>query len=547
MARRASWLAPHRVRGRAYAVLLLAGLGFGAAQSCTPPDRGIVVDGSLGGNAGEGGAVDSVGGDNSSGGGAPGGGAPGGGSGGQSAGGGASGGGPAGGGTGGGGGSGGEPAMCSGSGDCTVAVEPVCDDVAGECRACESDQECEAVDANRPQCASTGACQQCLNGTHCTMAAEPVCDDGTCRGCQEHDECSSLVCRPDGICEDESAIIYARPVSGIIGAGCGSRLQPCLSLETAVGKLSASQPYLAFVPSVDAFETPASTLVLPAGVDVTIVGNSVEVPVDVSPALQLQGGSVNFHGLMLTGPVDDTSDPEQILVNADATELFVRDSAFQGAFYAVQGRDMRLEVSDSEFTAMMNYALLADCSSDCAGVGPTIVHRNRFTAQPGGGVSTTVPGSEVIGNLLVDVAYNGFASAIGVGGAQSVIAHNTLIGSGVCTFPPLVVCFGGTATNDAVVRGNVSFESGIRGSCNANVYSMCPMPEYCVTELPYAGTGNYAGDPSFVDAPGGDYRLAADSPAVDLVPTASGLADDDLDGNARPVGDGFDAGAYERQ
>jgi hypothetical protein len=61
--------------------------------------------------------------------------------------------------------------------------------------------------------------------------------------------------------------------------------------------------------------------------------------------------------------------------------------------------------------------------------------------------------------------------------------------------------------------------------------------------LDQTGNAGPSIDPQFV-APGGgeDYHLVGGSPAIDRCPT--GLADD-LDGVARPIGAGYDAGAYE--
>ncbi len=57
------------------------------------------------------------------------------------------------------------------------------------------------------------------------------------------------------------------------------------------------------------------------------------------------------------------------------------------------------------------------------------------------------------------------------------------------------------------------------------------------------GDGSISEDPEFVDASGGNYRLAKGSPCID---TAADLGiTTDLDGVARPTRDGFDMGAYE--
>ncbi len=62
----------------------------------------------------------------------------------------------------------------------------------------------------------------------------------------------------------------------------------------------------------------------------------------------------------------------------------------------------------------------------------------------------------------------------------------------------------------------------------------------------YDGIGNIDADPLFVDAATDDFRLSAGSPCIDAGDPASTLTED-LDGDPRPVGSGFDMGAYERQ
>jgi uncharacterized repeat protein (TIGR01451 family) len=57
------------------------------------------------------------------------------------------------------------------------------------------------------------------------------------------------------------------------------------------------------------------------------------------------------------------------------------------------------------------------------------------------------------------------------------------------------------------------------------------------------GTVNLWGDPAFIDPDGGDYRISPTSAAVDAG-VESGIADD-IDGDPRPAGWGYDLGADE--
>ncbi|MBN1766266.1 MAG: hypothetical protein JW860_13480, partial [Sedimentisphaerales bacterium] len=65
---------------------------------------------------------------------------------------------------------------------------------------------------------------------------------------------------------------------------------------------------------------------------------------------------------------------------------------------------------------------------------------------------------------------------------------------------------------------------------------------YCDIQGGYSGTGNINSDPLFVD-PGNDYHLLCGSPCIDTG-TDAGVYED-IEGNIRPLGDGFDMGAYE--
>ncbi|MCB9336498.1 MAG: right-handed parallel beta-helix repeat-containing protein [Lewinellaceae bacterium] len=74
---------------------------------------------------------------------------------------------------------------------------------------------------------------------------------------------------------------------------------------------------------------------------------------------------------------------------------------------------------------------------------------------------------------------------------------------------------------------------------------------YSIVEGGYTGTGNLDLDPLFVGQPPvglgttGDLQLQAASPAIDAGTSGTNIPDEDITGKPRPLGNGYDMGAYE--
>src|SRR5262249_19874944 len=173
--------------------------------------------------------------------------------------------------------------------------------------------------------------------------------------------------------------------------------------------------------------------------------------------------------------------------------------------------------------------------------------------------------------------------------SDALIIHNIIVGNGaggggrvycLCPFLHIGAFFvKNTISGDHTVQGSAVFADGfdsqaqlinnilvsvntqntvVCGTFDASVPTFRFNDILSVAGLPYAGTctnqtgsnGNISEDPSFQDPSTGDYRLHADSPAIDAG-TSDGAPPTDLDGKSRPVdgdGDGtakFDMGAYE--
>lgn len=120
-------------------------------------------------------------------------------------------------------------------------------------------------------------------------------------------------------------------------------------------------------------------------------------------------------------------------------------------------------------------------------------------------------------------------------------------------------CYDGSspAITNCTITGNTSRDAGgIWSSTSSPVISNCilwddspeeiygsPSVTYSNVQGGFGGTGNIDLDPLFADPSDYNYYLTVLSPCVDAG-TDSGVYDD-LDGDARPFGDGFDMGADE--
>ena len=98
-------------------------------------------------------------------------------------------------------------------------------------------------------------------------------------------------------------------------------------------------------------------------------------------------------------------------------------------------------------------------------------------------------------------------------------------------------CAGGTLVN-CIVFGN--------GGTSGSNYLDSAFRHSCTEPHP-GGTGNIAGDPQFVDAVAGNYRLQAISPCIDAGDNEAVQGATDLDGNPRIAFGVVDMGAYEAQ
>ena len=152
------------------------------------------------------------------------------------------------------------------------------------------------------------------------------------------------------------------------------------------------------------------------------------------------------------------------------------------------------------------------------------------------GNSANSGGGGSYGGTLNNCTVFGNSARIGGGVLRSLLTNCTVVGN-------LSSLIGGGSSsctlNNSIVYGN---ESVYEPNWGTNL--VC---QYTCTTPDPGGIGNITGDPQFVDAAAGNYRLLATSPCLDAGNNGFTQGGTDLDGNPRIAYGAVDMGAYEAQ
>jgi len=147
--------------------------------------------------------------------------------------------------------------------------------------------------------------------------------------------------------------------------------------------------------------------------------------------------------------------------------------------------------------------------------------------------------------LITNCTISGNTAMAGSGGGMlcmggsPTILHLTISGNSAANYGGGIYC-----DSPATIVNCIFWDDSAASDPEIFVPSGSPTIVYCDVQGGYTGEGNIDADPLFVDAPGGDFHLGAGSPCIDTGTDASVTTD--MDGDPRPLGAGFDMGAYER-
>mgnify|MGYP000243087475 CR=1 FL=1 len=280
----------------------------------------------------------------------------------------------------------------------------------------------------------------------------------------------------------------------------------------------------------------ADPLARPTILDAGAQGRVVYVVNGTAPALEgfyLRGGYVDGDGA-------------GVYVAADAQPT-IRDNVIYGN-----------RTADDAGQAHAGGGLYYAGDADPA-IGPTFERNTVYDNRAGRGAGVYVADGSP--NLWNNVVYSNVAEHEGGGlylatedlGAP-LVWHNTIyhnqayVGGGIyiASGYPVVsntIVVSNSAGNSATDTGGVYRADGMPTLAYNNVWGNAPL-DYA-GGITGTGTGSLSADARFVAPAEGDLRLRRSSPCVDAgYPTTTLFID--RDGNARPLRDGYDIGAYEQ-
>ncbi len=405
---------------------------------------------------------------------------------------------------------------------------------AGEFKGCRDDRAitCNATGNNFDLVDCPNGCDEngcippsqidCTTNAQCSNPA-PICGgDMTCRGCAGNDECSSTVCETDtGACTAESAIVYASP-TGSTTSDC-TLTEPCTLARASQQAAIAIGKTLRLLPGnyTDNFAIAGNVIVKVVATGATLAGTAT---------MTVTGGAtVDLRDLAITTAGTST------LTCGDVSVAVAKSTL------RLSGVEAGLRIHRCSVT-MVGGTLRGLSTTDDASLDADRVSvRYGFAGTNGSRLSLRFTNSVFHDNM---VSLGNFDSA--APGSKLSVAFSTFV---FTTASNYFIC----NTNASNYIRTETFENNIFLALPSTSSNTSVLPRTCVFSnnimFPQNAPigGNPVVDPKLVDVAAEDYRLKADSPALNAgLPSASLTTNHDFDGVARPQGAAHDIGAFER-
>lgn len=255
-------------------------------------------------------------------------------------------------------------------------------------------------------------------------------------------------------------------------------------------------------------------------------------------AIEILNGRVNLHG---NNFLHNSAGSYGGAVNTNSTyEVHIIENIFDdneatygGGSINVGSSDISVLIEGNQFSGGTASEYGTAIHSDRCSV---IINRNLFSNMLGDSIIdiySTGPASIVSNNFIV----NSEQKAVDLSGTNTSphqVLNNTIVGG---LFSIYSSSSSANILNNIIYGANTSIQisSGTVVGSNNLFYGNSNDPNQL--------TDPVSADPDFVNPTGDDYHISKDSPAMDAGATVA--LSEDFDGDARPIGDGYDIGADE--
>ncbi|MDB4968917.1 MAG: hypothetical protein JWN44_4606 [Myxococcales bacterium] len=371
------------------------------------------------------------------------------------------------------------PIACSMSSMCPRTSEPICDLTINVCRGCSNpdagiSSECTARDANRPLCAGSGACVQCVANRDCIKDAK-TCDTaaGSCVPCTKNSDCASGICGAGGVCADPAMIVYVNK-SGVScpgGTGQGSLDDPYCTIQAGFNQGALQGKRVVVFSGVYPENVSIQTSTTSYTVNAIGVGQPTLSPSATGAGLKLANGgmmiNVTLDGFVIQSAIGGSGvDCTGVAPNANTRLSLLRSTLRNNAQYGIIASKCLVTIDQTTIAQNASggvYASDADVT-----IQNTLVRQNGMAASGAtyGGIFLTAPmsaGSATVVNTTVvnnktsggALATSGISCGFSANILNSVVHSNT--GSSMemnaTSCPPDHSAFvgaavGGTGTNN---------------------------------------------------------------------------------------------------
>lgn len=336
---------------------------------------------------------------------------------------------------------------------------------------------------------------------------------------------------------------------GIYATGSGPALS--ISNSTISYNTAATQGGGIYLTSKSATTTITNTTIsnqstAQAGAGIFSNGSPLTISGSTVSNNTVSGSGQNGGGLYLTGAAATTA-----ITNTNFTGN-LSNAAGGGGIYVSGDADLTMtggSINGNRAASTVGGGVYATGTGTTATLSKVAIKGNR-TAQYGGGIYLNSAASVDLTNCIVSGnTTDGYSYSDGGGiyntGATLTMMNTTIAGN-------YALRYGGGLSGSGTITNSI-FWGNTAGTSGAQIYGGPPTVTYSDISGGFSGTGNINSDPLFVTpaaassgnpTTAGDFHIQAASPAANVA-TAAGAPANDIDGEARPQGTGYDMGADE--